>query len=192
MDNERKTLTEKATSTVSTDDESAPLDFDNNVLQQLVSSRLNRRCVCTSRLTRGSYNEVYLLKFDYGPDCIARFPRNPVYPTAKIASEVATMKYIAQNTSIKVPEVYDWDCTDQNPIKFPYILMEHISGLHLCRIWDELTIKQKKSVLSQIVDTLLELWKKCQFDEIGCLYMDDQLPSDSSVSTEISFSLFHL
>ncbi|PKC68730.1 hypothetical protein RhiirA1_416619 [Rhizophagus irregularis] len=65
------------------------------------------------------------------------------------------MKYIAQNTSIKVPEVYDWDGTVHNPIKIPYILMERLPGQHLYRVWDELTVEKKKCVLSQIVDTLL-------------------------------------
>ena len=180
MDSKREETLAKKTfsetfSNISADDDEPTLDLDSNVLQQLVSRRLNRCCVHTRRLTRGSYNEIYLLQFDNGPDCIARFPRNPIYPATKIASEVATMKYVAQNTNIKVPEVYDWDCTDQNPIKSPYILMERILGQHLYQVWNGLTIEEKKCILSQIVDMLLELWTKCQFEEIGCLYMKDQL-----------------
>ncbi|GES94013.1 kinase-like domain-containing protein [Rhizophagus clarus] len=154
------------------DDDEPALDVDINVLQQLASSRLNRQCVHARRLTRGFYNEIYLLQFDTGPDCIARLSRSLVHPTAKFASEVSTMQYVAQNTNIKVPEVYDWDCTVHNPIKTPYILMERLPGQHLYRIWDELTLEERKYVLSQIVDILLELWTKCQFKEIGCLYMD--------------------
>lgn len=60
--------------------------------------------------------------------------------------------------------------------------MERLPGQHLYRVWDELTVEKKKCVLSQIVDTLLELWMKCQFEEIGCLYMD-------SVSTVTTFYL---
>ncbi|PKY20996.1 hypothetical protein RhiirB3_302308, partial [Rhizophagus irregularis] len=120
-------------------------------LQQLASSRLNRHCVHTRRLTKGLYNEIYLLQFEAGPDCIARLSCDLNHPAAKFASEVATMKYIAQNTSIKVPEVYDWDGTVHNPIKIPYILMERLPGQHLYRVWDELTVEKKKCVLSQIV-----------------------------------------
>ncbi|CAB4435508.1 unnamed protein product [Rhizophagus irregularis] len=156
----------------SSDDDEPTLDLDLNALRQLASSRLDRHCVHTRRLTKGLYNEIYLLQFEGGPDCIARLSRDLTHPAAKFPSEVATMKYVAQNTSIKVPEVYDWDCTVHNPIKIPYILMERIPGQHLYRVWDELTVEKKKCVLSQIVDTLLELWTKCQFEEIGCLYMD--------------------
>jgi len=166
----------------SSDDDEPTLDLDTNVLQQLASNRLNRHCIRTHRLTRGLYNEIYLLQFEAGPDCIARLSCDLTHPAAKFASEVATMKYVAQNTSIKVPEVYDWDCTVHNPIKIPYILMERLPGQHLYRVWDELTVEKKKCVLSQIVDILLELWTKCQFEEIGCLYMD-------FVSTVITFYL---
>ncbi|RIA93738.1 kinase-like domain-containing protein [Glomus cerebriforme] len=149
------------------------LKLDFNMLRQLASNRLDRNCIRTRRLTRGANNEIHLLQFDNGPDCIARFPCDPTHPTEKLTCEVATMKYIAQNTKIKVPEVYDWDCSTNNIIKSPYILMEHLSGQHLYLIWNELTVENKKSVLNQIINILFEIWSKCQFDEIGCLYMND-------------------
>ncbi|GBB92905.1 hypothetical protein RclHR1_20790004 [Rhizophagus clarus] len=96
------------------------------------------------------------------------------------------MKYVAQNTNIRVPAVYDWNGTAQNPIKTPYIFMERLPGQHLYRIWYELTVEQKKCVLSQIVETLFELWTKCRFEEIGCLYMDEQSSSDSFISSATS------
>src|ERR1041385_5011797 len=100
----------------SSDDGEPILDLNINILKQLASDRLNRHCIYTCRLTRGFYNEIYLLQFDVGPDCIARLSRNPTHPAAKFASEIATMKYVSQNTNIKVPEVYAWDCTVYNPI----------------------------------------------------------------------------
>ncbi|CAB4434960.1 unnamed protein product [Rhizophagus irregularis] len=98
-------------------DDDPALDVDINVLQQYASCRLNRHCICARRLTRGLYNEIYLLQFKNGPDCIARLSRELTHPASKFASEVATMKYVAQNTNIKVPAVYDWNGTAQNPLK---------------------------------------------------------------------------
>jgi hypothetical protein len=78
------------------------LKLDIDMLKQLVSSRLKRNCVNARRLTGGLYNEIHLLQFeDNGPDCIARLSRDPNHPADKIASEVATMKYVAQNTNIE-------------------------------------------------------------------------------------------
>jgi hypothetical protein len=168
----------------SSDDEETKLNVDINALQLLASSRLNRNCIYARRLTGGAYNEIYLLRFDTKPDCIARLSRDQAHPAAKFASEVATMKYVSQNTNIKVPKVYDWNNTTNNLIKIPYILMERLPGKHLYKVWDDLTFEKKKSVLSQIVDILLEL-TKCQFEEIGSLYID-------SVSTITTFSFVTL
>src|SRR3954447_24487144 len=159
-------------------DDEPKLDIDIKMLRQLASSRLERNCVKTCMLTRGSYNEIHLLQFDNGPDCIARLSRSQIHPAAKFVSEVSTMKYVAQNTRIKVPEVCDWDCSAQNIIKTPYILMERLPGKHLYRVWDKLTIENKKSVLNQIIDILFEIWTKCQFEMIGSLYMDGPLEND--------------
>ncbi|RIA89790.1 hypothetical protein C1645_667768, partial [Glomus cerebriforme] len=112
-------------------------------LRQLVSSCLDRHCVSTRRLTRGLNNEIHSLQFDNGPDCIARLPRDLIHPATKLASEVTTMKYIAQNTRIKVPEVYGWDCSTNNIIKSPYILMGRLPRQHLYQVWDELTVENK-------------------------------------------------
>ncbi|CAB5114289.1 hypothetical protein RhiirA1_543182 [Rhizophagus irregularis] len=167
-------------------DDDEPLDLDIDVLLQHASCRLNRPCICARKLTRGLYNEIYLLRFETGPDCIARLSRELTHPASKFASEIATMKYVAQNTNIRVPAVYDWNGTAQNPIKNPYIFMERLPGQHLYRVWYELTVEQKKCVLSQIVETLFELWTKCRFEEIGCLYMDEQSLSDSFISSATS------
>src|SRR5436309_1202042 len=87
-------------------DDEPVLGSDLSTLR-LLAYRLNRECVKAYRLKGGDNNEIYLLQFNDGPDCIARVPRNPAHPATKLACEVATMKYIAQNTKIRVPEVYD-------------------------------------------------------------------------------------
>lgn len=92
-----------------TDEDSveSALDLDVDMLKYIVFSCLKRCCVNSCKLTRGLYNEIHLLQFDDNrPDCIAQLARDPNHPAEKIASEVATVKYVAQNTRIRVPEVY--------------------------------------------------------------------------------------
>src|SRR5438045_9694243 len=120
-------------------DNGPTLNLDSVKLRKLASTRVHRDCVNSRSLTRGHNNEIHLLQFDNGPDCIARLPLDPIHPAAKLASEVATMKYIAQNTKIKVPEVYDWDCSTHNVIKSPYVLMERLPGQHLYGVWTKST-----------------------------------------------------
>ncbi|PKC59154.1 hypothetical protein RhiirA1_427168 [Rhizophagus irregularis] len=68
------------------------------------------------------------------------------------------MKYVTQNTNIKVPAVYDWNGTAQNPIKTPYIFMERLPGQHL----------------------YIKFGMK-----IGCLYMDEQTSSSATSTFQI-------
>ena len=164
MDNERFTDDKSEKSCCYSDNEE-PINLDTYALQQLASHRLNRHCIHTHRLlTGGLHNEFHLLQFETGPDCIAQLSRNLIPSASKIAN---------QNTSIKVPAVYDWDCTSQNPINTLYIFMEWLPEQNLYQVWFKfkLTVEQKKCVLSQIVDILLELMK-CQFEEI---YMDESV-----------------
>ena len=93
-------------------DNDPSLDLDVNMLKQMVSSRLKRRCSSTSMLLRDSYNddicEIYLLQFDdNGPDCIAQLSSDP-YPADRIASDVATMKYVAQHQSSRSVRLGRW------------------------------------------------------------------------------------
>ncbi|GBB84549.1 hypothetical protein RclHR1_11100007 [Rhizophagus clarus] len=119
MDNELESFDEFEDS-----DDEPTLNLDLSMMKQLASSRLDRDCVKTCRLTRGANSEIPLLQFDNGPDCIARLPRNSTNPATKLVCEVATMKYIAQNTKIKVPEVYDWDSITQS-----YKISIHLDGM---------------------------------------------------------------
>jgi hypothetical protein len=96
-------------------DDRPTLNLDSIILQQLASSRLDRNCVSTRRLSSGHNNEIHLLQFDNG-------------------------------------------------------------------VWDKLTIENKKSILGQIVNILFEIWTKCQFKEIGCLYIDSLDPIQEGAS----------
>ncbi|KAF2758590.1 hypothetical protein EJ05DRAFT_485697 [Pseudovirgaria hyperparasitica] len=49
---------------------------------------------------------------------------------ALLRSEVATMQYVKNNTSIPVPEVYCWETSlDRSEIGVPYILMDFVEGV---------------------------------------------------------------
>jgi hypothetical protein len=54
------------------------------------------------------------------------------------------------------------------------MLMERLPGQHLYRLWDKLTLNQKKVVLSDIARVLLQL-SQLKFDKIGCLCSDNEI-----------------
>lgn len=85
-----------------------------------------------------------------------------------LRSEVATMKYLQQHTSIPVPAVFDWACESdaKNPFGVGYILMEKLEGKPLD--WQAATSTQKEKVMQQLVDIFLEI-EKHPFETTGSL-----------------------
>jgi hypothetical protein len=49
------------------------------------------------------------------------------FPEEKIWYEVATMRYIAEKTTIPVPKIYGWGTAEENPTGLgPFMIMEYI------------------------------------------------------------------
>ena len=45
-------------------------------------------------------------------------------------SKVATLKFLAKNTDVPVPEVYAWDSDASNPLGAEYMLMQKVSPIY--------------------------------------------------------------
>jgi aminoglycoside phosphotransferase (APT) family kinase protein len=58
----------------------------------------------------------------------------PVDPFYKTASEVSTIAFIQQYTSIPVPNIIDFSATSQNSIGLERILMQRMTGSALISI----------------------------------------------------------
>ena len=50
-------------------------------------------------------------------------------PTLKTESEIATMSYIRERTSLPVPEVYYWESGQDNVLGCEYMLMQKVRFL---------------------------------------------------------------
>ncbi|KAB5580948.1 hypothetical protein GE09DRAFT_1213383 [Coniochaeta sp. 2T2.1] len=86
----------------------------------------------------GFYNTIWRL--DYGDDGSVCFrvpkPGAVSFPDEKTSAEVATMRYIAEHTSIPVPRVYHWGTAAENPtglgafiiMATSSVVMEYVPG----------------------------------------------------------------
>lgn len=143
------------------------------------SKALHATCTNTKRLTRGAWHEIFVLEFQQaeavsseplarsGYSCIARLARVKE-ASAKRESEIATIRYVKQNTSIPVPEIYYHDLDPKNEVGAAFMLMERLPGRHLYKSWDGLSLDHKKVALSEIASVITQLASLC-FDEVGCL-----------------------
>ncbi|KAL1875163.1 putative Hybrid PKS-NRPS biosynthetic cluster [Diaporthe australafricana] len=77
----------------------------------------------------GSYNFNIEIIFDDGI-ALFRFPIPGVvvYPDDKVTAEVATIRYVADHTTIPVPHIYHWGTAAENltGLHVPFIIMDHI------------------------------------------------------------------
>ncbi|KAG7284195.1 hypothetical protein NEMBOFW57_010558 [Staphylotrichum longicolle] len=154
------------------------LELDLGKLMGCASTVLKTKCTAAKKLTRGASHEVFTLQFQEavtapkslaqaGFCCIARFTRG-VDDATKSLSEIATARYLKRFTEIPVPEIYYHDLDPGNAVGAPFVLMEMIPGRHLHKLWDKLSLEDKKSSLSQIASVVAQL-ASLQFDKIGSL-----------------------
>lgn len=118
----------------------------------------------------GTAHFIRFIRFADGIEWIARIPyKSPSVPCAvpnedieRFASEISTMRWLKQNTQVKVPELYAWNIpTAQNPgvgndepdsgvvaaERVPWMLMEKLPGVPLTyEMWDNFKDDQREKV----------------------------------------------
>lgn len=161
-------------------------EVDLEGLRSIASGlRDGRACTISEKYTCGAYNLVFEIIFDDGVSWIARLRsaspmqavsqefvfESPTYKQHVMESEIATMEYIREHTTIPVPKVYAFETTSQNPAKLPYILMECIHGWRAPPRLQDLPAPVLHKIMDQLAEVLIQL-STVQFPEIGYLHKD--------------------
>ena len=140
---------------------------------------LNLSCKISRVPLAGSYNLAYAIKFSDGVSWIARIPghgtsrRFGALDAKKMNCEYWTMRHIAANTSIPIPEIFHWH-TSCEQIGTPYALMSKVEGRALCEVWGNgVSEQQRLDLLSNIAGHLSQL-HKLSFECGGMLNFDDE------------------
>lgn len=136
-----------------------------------------------SFFSEGAFNKLYTVTISGGdgkplsPQYIFRVTI-PVEPFYKTASEVATISYLREHTSIPVPRVIAHSSTAENELRYEWILMEKVAGVALAVIWDDIGMETKireTKVLAGFVRQLRDL--RHHFAKIGNLYFREDIDS---------------
>lgn len=89
----------------------------------------------------GSYNLCFSLDFDDGVEWMIKFPMTGTkekwtdLSARALTSEAKTMKFIKKETTIPLPEVFDYCASTENELNCPYIIMSFINGTPLNDLW---------------------------------------------------------
>ncbi|KAI0015756.1 kinase-like domain-containing protein [Xylariomycetidae sp. FL0641] len=97
----------------------------------------------------------------------------PVCPELKTESEVATLAWVRQNTSLPVPGVRAYDSTRGNPLGYEWILMHAVPGRPLSEVWDQVSFGAKQRIVKQLAAFATAVFMKPFTKGIGSIYLSD-------------------
>ncbi|KAF7340433.1 Altered inheritance of mitochondria protein 9, mitochondrial [Mycena venus] len=152
--------------------------FDLLALESEATRVMGKKyCTGSYPIAQGGFNTVFVLTFEDGTDIIGRLARSAFNDNAEyseemltysLLSEVATLAFVKQHTSIPVPEVYHVEPNARNPVGARYMLMERIVGHPLGTTWNTMSPQQRQQVVTQLAGMEAELLST-RFPAIGSL-----------------------
>ena len=164
---------------------------DIAVIEKLSRNRLQlpaNRHLTVTIFSEGAFNKLYTIAVSndgdsFGsPEYIFR-ATSPVEPFYKTASEVATLSYIRELTSVPVPRVIAYSSTAENELGCEWILMEKVPGVALANVWGDMDLETKSretKVIAGFVRQLRDIRRP--FAAIGNLYLREDIDtSDAAV-----------
>ncbi|KAL2366033.1 hypothetical protein RJZ56_001037 [Blastomyces dermatitidis] len=139
-------------------------------------------CRIFSDWKKGGFNVCFPVIFNQDPESMegekwmVRIPLLPrlAFPKEKMRSEIATMKYIAEKTTIPIPHLHGYSInSDDNILGLPFMLMEYIEGKTLAGVvLQDLEKRTREHFYTQLADIYIQLYHQ-QFDQIGALTLDE-------------------
>ncbi|KAH0586969.1 hypothetical protein J132_04506 [Termitomyces sp. J132] len=138
-------------------------------------------CTVNSTPKAGSYNVVWFIDFEDNVQWVIRIPKDEWSPMMEkgLRSDIITMKLIQSRTSIPIPPIHDFSVDTKNVIGRPYILMDRVKGIQLCKLWFDqkwFTEERRKNVFRSLVFNMMQL-RTLEFPAIGCLDYDPKTDS---------------
>lgn len=161
-----------------------PFHVDRRVLRDIVREYAHAQVGRITFLSSGTFHKAYIITLVDTRLFIARVARR-FMPRFKTESEIATMQYLRDRTSIPVPDVYHYDSNPYNRLGGEYILMSKATGIPLSKVYCAMSNEELKSLFTNLASIILPLFAQ-RFSHIGSLYFGPSpyvTPSQSSASS---------
>ncbi|KIK70042.1 hypothetical protein GYMLUDRAFT_213098 [Collybiopsis luxurians FD-317 M1] len=145
-----------------------PFEVDRKLLKDVVREKMGVEVVRIKFLSAGTFHKAYLVTLADRQQVVARVARK-FMPRLKTESEVATMQYLREHTSIPVPTVYHYDSNPYNRLGGEFILMSKAPGIPLAKVYHSLSYNNLVKLLTNLAEMVIPLFAH-RFSELGSLY----------------------
>ncbi|KAI1166394.1 kinase-like domain-containing protein [Nemania serpens] len=148
--------------------------------EKAIESSPGAREIMRYEKVEGNFNRAFIMHLDNNSKVVARIPFSVAGPARLTTnSEVATMSYLKENTSIPVPKVLDWSDDPNNPTGTEYIIMDHVPGVQLHRVWPDMTTHQHMLCVKNLTK-LVKQMNDLEFPAYGNIFFADGLIDTTS------------
>ncbi|OSD08130.1 hypothetical protein PYCCODRAFT_1357782 [Trametes coccinea BRFM310] len=160
-----------------------PFEVDRKLLKDIVQERMGAEVARIKFLGAGTFHKGYLVTLVDAREVVARVARR-FMPRLKTESEVATMRYLREHTSIPVPEVYQYDSNPYNRLGGEYLLMSKAPGIALSKVFHSMPYNTLSALMENLAMMLIPLFAH-RFPMIGSLYdgPDPNAPASDMTSS---------
>lgn len=138
---------------------------------------------------QGAFNKLYKIS-TADTTCLMRVSL-PVDPRYKTESEVATIEFVRQNTSMPVPHIIAFDANNQNELGFEWILMDMMPGVTLRKGWRKMSWNAKEEIIRQLVKDQARLFEH-RFQKIGNIFRESDRSLQITQENRLSIDTFTL
>ncbi|CAG9977305.1 unnamed protein product [Clonostachys byssicola] len=167
-----------------------PSDPDTSIIREIAASALGMPADSLSVrfLDDGANHKVYdISQTNNSPTSVAYLFRVavPVDPVYKMESEMATLEFLRQKSTIPVPRPIAWNSSATNPLGYEWALLEKVPGVELEDVWLKVPWEKKVDIVESIASYLGQIWSlDLRFSKIGSLYrttfVDHERSDDTS------------
>lgn len=134
---------------------------------------------------QGKCNTLYTVSASTGAEFIARLAL-PIDPGWKTISEVATIDWVRENTSLPTPRVLGFHASNQNAIGFEWIAMTDVQGSPLPEMWPTMSWEAKAELVIRIAEFAVESFRSKEFGQIGSLTFGPARQSPDGLHTGVT------
>jgi hypothetical protein len=169
-----------------------PSDPDTSIINEIAASVLGMPADSLSVrfLDDGANHKVYdISQTNSSPTSVAYLFRVAVSidPVYKIESEMATLEYLRQKTTIPVPRPIARNSSAANPLGYEWALLEKVPGVDLNDVWLKVPWEKKVDIVENIATYFAQIWSPdLRFSEIGSLYRATFVDHEHSTNTSPS------